>query len=359
MKKVLFIVEAMGGGVFTYIVDMANALSQKYDVYVAYGLRKQTPDDYKDYFDSSVHLIHVKNFTRQINFQRDIKAFFEIRKIKQEVNPDIIHLHSSKAGVLGRIAFLNDNSSSIFYTPHGYSFLMQNKNISKAKRKFFYYLEKICSNLKGTTIACSYGEYLEAKKLSNSVAYVNNGINMKEIDTLLTNRKSKKDKYLVIGTLGRISDQKNPWLFNKIAKKFPNIKFKWIGDGKLRKVLDAPNISITGWLSRKKAINELMDTDIFMLTSLWEGLPLSLLEAMYLRKICIVSNVVGNKDVIINGKNGFICSNDKDYLNVINKIINGEVNEKAIKEDALKDIMENYNTEIMAEKYIKLYEEVK
>ena len=116
-KKILYIVEAMGGGVFTYIVDLANELVDTYDMYIAYAVRKQTPSNYKDYFDKRIHLIEVKNFARAINATKDIAAFFEIRKIANEVKPDIIHLHSSKAGALGRFAF-NGKKIPLFYTPH-------------------------------------------------------------------------------------------------------------------------------------------------------------------------------------------------------------------------------------------------
>ena len=106
-KKILYIVEAMGGGVFTYIVDLANELVNSYDMYIAYAVRKQTPQNYKDYFDKRIHLIEVKSFVRAINATKDIVAFFEIRRIASEIKPDIIHLHSSKAGALGRFAFLS------------------------------------------------------------------------------------------------------------------------------------------------------------------------------------------------------------------------------------------------------------
>ena len=71
----------MGGGVFTYIVDLANEL-----------VNKQTPKNYKDYFDKRIHLIEVKNFGRAINPTKDIAAFFEVKKIAAEVKPDVIHL---------------------------------------------------------------------------------------------------------------------------------------------------------------------------------------------------------------------------------------------------------------------------
>ena len=85
-KKILYIVEAMGGGVFTYIVDLANELVNKYDMYIAYAVRKQTPENYKDYFDKRIHLIEVKNFGRAINPVKDIAAFFEVKKIPPDKN---------------------------------------------------------------------------------------------------------------------------------------------------------------------------------------------------------------------------------------------------------------------------------
>lgn len=90
-KKILYIVEAMGGGVFTYIVDLANELVNKYDMYIAYAVRKQTPKNYKDYFDKRIHLIEVKNFGRAIDPVKDIAALFEVKKIAAKIKPDVIH----------------------------------------------------------------------------------------------------------------------------------------------------------------------------------------------------------------------------------------------------------------------------
>lgn len=88
-KKILYIVEAMGGGVFTYIVELANALADTYDMYIAYAVREQTPKDYKSYFDKRVHLIHVKNFRRAVSPAADVRAFFEIRRIAAQIRPDV------------------------------------------------------------------------------------------------------------------------------------------------------------------------------------------------------------------------------------------------------------------------------
>lgn len=347
-KKILFIVEAMGGGVFTYIVDLANELSDHYEMYVAYGLRSQTPGDYENYFNKNVHLIEVENFTREISLKKDIKAFFEIKRIAKKIKPDIIHLHSSKSGVLGRLAF-NGGKIPVYYTPHGYSFLMRNYN--EKKRKMFKLIESICSKRNCTTISCSKGEHLETLKLTKKAKYVNNGINVENLQALLDTIQKKESKERTVFTLGRISYQKNPKLFNEIAKKMPNIKFIWIGDGELRDQLTANNIEITGWLDRESALKTAMNADIFILTSLWEGLPISLLEAMYMKKMCVVSDVIGNHDVITNNLNGYVCQTVEEFVNAIDNYPNNAVIDRAYQE-----ILDSYNTKVMAKKYIDIYE---
>lgn len=347
-KKLLFIVEAMGGGVFTYIVDLANELSREYVVYVAYGTRKQTPKDFKRYFNGDVKLIEVKNFTRSINFRRDISAFWEIKKIYRDINPDMVHVHSSKAGVLGRLAF--SKKTPVFYTPHGYSFLMS--GIRKDKRFIYKLIEKVCSLRGSITIACSQGEYNEALKISKRVELVNNGINIITLDRYRNDVRKTVD----VVTLGRITYQKNPELFNEVAKKMPYLKFRWIGDGELRNQLTAKNIEITGWLLRREALQAIQESKIFMLGSRWEGLPLALLEAMYLEKVCVVSDVVGNHDVIENKKNGFICTTVEDYVEVLKNIISNKENEDILIQNARNDILEKYNTKTMADNYHFIYE---
>ena len=287
-KRILYIVEAMGGGVFTYIVDLANELVNKYDMYIAYAVRKQTPKNYKDYFDKRIHLIEVKNFGRAINPTKDIAAFFEVKKIAAEVKPDVIHLHSSKAGAIGRVAF--DGKIPMFYTPHGYSFLMENCN--PTKRRVFKLIESVCAKRNCTTLSCSVGEHQETLKLTKNAAYVNNGINMEELQEIVDQTEKVTHPFTVF-TLGRICYQKNPTLFNTIAESLPDVRFVWIGDGELWEELKSKNIEISGWVDRITAIKYAVNADVFLLPSRWEGLPISLLESMYMRKVCVVSNVIG------------------------------------------------------------------
>lgn len=349
-KKILYFVEAMGGGVFTYVTNLANSLADDFDIYIAYGVRSQTPNNIEKFFDKNVHLIKVKNFKRQISL-KDVKAFYEMKQIVRKVKPDIIHLHSSKAGFLGRWAF-DGNKTPIFYTPHGYSFLME--NITFKKKFLFKSIERISALRKCTTISCSYGEEKETQKLTRRALYVDNGINIKNIDQALAGLHAKTSSRFTIFTLGRITSQKDPQLFNEIAKKFPNINFVWIGDGKLRKVLTSPNIMVTGWLGVEDALKLAMNYNAFLLTSEWEGLPMALLEAMYLKKPCIVSNVIGNNNVITNNVNGFLCDNISDYSRVINKLVNKGASNDLLN-NAHNDIIQHYNSTVMAKNYAAIY----
>ena len=346
-KKILFVVEAMGGGVFTYIMDLANELCKNYDMYIAYAVRQQTPENYREYFDKRVHLIKVKSFTRSINPLKDMKAILEIKRIAKRIDPDIIHLHSSKAGVVGRVAF-NGKVVPLFYTPHGYSFLME--NYKTMKRKMFKTIETVMAKRKCITISCSRGEHKETVKLTKRALYVNNGINTMDLAKMLEKVETVDHPFTVF-TLGRICYQKNPELFNLIAESMPEVRFLWIGDGEMREYLKAPNIEITGWVDREKALSLSVNADVFILTSLWEGLPISLLESMYMRKLCVVSNVIGNRDVIHNGHNGFVCRSVEDFKAAIET-----QNTKELTDRAYRDIESIYNTSVMGKKYAEIYE---
>lgn len=350
-KKILHVVEAFGGGIFTFLVDLVNNTSNDFDITIAYGKREQTPENFECYFNNNVKFIEVTNFARSINLKKDIKSFFEIKRIIKEVNPDVIHLHSSKAGFLGRFA-ANGKRIKMLYNPHGFSFLMQ--DCSKIKRLMYWLIEKISTMRKCTIVGCSQGEYEEAQKLSNNSICINNGVNIEKLDEETKYFKEKEVDFnnLKICTSGRIGYQKNPELFNKIAESFPNLQFTWIGDGELRECLKASNIKVTGWKTRNEVLELVNENDIFILTSLWEGLPISLLEAMYLKKVCIVTDCIGNRDVIKNKINGFVIL-ENTCEEIIKELM--ITNIEKIVEKAKKSVIDDYNIKDNSKMYITQY----
>ena len=353
-RRILYVAEAMGGGVFTFLVGLCNELVDYYDIFVAYGIRTQTPDDFRKYFDERVHLIRVRNFERSIDPRHDLGAFVELRKIADKVKPDLIHLHSSKAGVLGRWAF-DGKKIPLFYTPHGYSFLMSNYNATK--RLSYKMVEKLSAVRRCTTISCSEGEHKETLSLTKNARFVNNGINVEEMQRMMDSIGTCEIEGFNVFTLGRICYQKNPGLFNDIALKLPDVRFVWIGDGELRDMITAPNIEVTGWMNREEALRRSMASNVFVLTSLWEGLPMSLLESMYMEKLCLVNDVIGSRDVIQTGVNGYVCRNADEFVDAFRGILEDPEKAEKMTAQARKDIIEKYNTRVMAGKYRDIYEE--
>lgn len=349
--KILHIAEPFATGVLSFLIDITKRQVNQNEIYILYGIRPLTPANVESLFDSRIHLIKVDSFNGAIGTVINPKAYREVYKKYQEIKPDIVHFHSSASGFVGRWA-LPCSKIPTFYTPHGYSFLMQDG--SKIKRFLFWLIEYLSAKRPAKTVACSEGEYHEAVKLSKNSTYVNNGININAIQAYV--RPITKIQHPIkICTSGRILYQKNPKLFNEIAALLPEAQFYWIGEGELKTELTSPNITVTGWIKREEALSIIRDIDFFILPSLWEGLPISLLEAMYLKKICLVSNVIGNRDVIKNGINGMICNTAQDYVAAIHDFVEGKADANKLTENASADVLQNYNVDLMANRYNEIY----
>ncbi len=351
MKRVMHVVEPFATGVLSFLIDLTKRQVENYEIYILYGVRPQTPDHVGELFDKRIHLIKMCSFKGALGTVVNPKAYWDVCKKYREIKPDVIHLHSSAAGFVGRWV-LPCRKLSVFYTPHGFSFLAGNGSIFK--RQLYRFLEWMSALRPVRTIACSKGECEEALKLPGKPTYVNNGINTCELRLYVRSFQLKGNSVRVC-TSGRILLQKNPVLFNRIAELLPDMQFTWIGEGELKHLLTSANVTVTGWVSRNKALELLKESDIFILPSLWEGLPISLLEAMYMKKVCLVSNVIGNRDVIRDGENGFICDQAQEYAEKIKAVVRGEVDGASVSEEASMDVLRNYSIDQMAERYSEIY----
>lgn len=207
-KKILHIVEAFGGGIYSFIVDLLKETNEDKEIVVCYSRRKQTPENFEKDFNKNIKFIEIKNFERSINLVKDLKAFFEVRNIIKQEKPDIIHLHSSKAGFIGRFA-TNGKRIKMLYNPHGFSFLMQNTSI--LKRKIYWIIEKVASFRNCKIVGCSKGEYEESLKLTSNAIRIDNGI---DIDRLKEETKDLNKKEINLENLKVCTIRKN-WLSKK------------------------------------------------------------------------------------------------------------------------------------------------
>lgn len=351
-RKVLMVCEAFGGGVFTYVSQLCNDMADEFEVYLAYSVRPQTPKNFKEFLDERVQLIEVENFGKLKDIKSDMKVIIELHAIEKKINPDIIHLHSSIAGGIGRIVFRGKNNA-VIYTPHGYAHILMGRS---KKTMVYEIMERILGKTNSITLTCSESEDEVAKTFCRRTAYIETGVNLAELSSSLDGIEAKKEDKFTVFTLGRICKQKQPALFNRIAELVPEARFLWIGSGELENQLTAPNIEVAGWKARKEALAMAKEADIYVLCSLGEAIAMSLLENMFIRKLCLVSNTMGNKSVIQDGINGYLCLQPEEYAARIKEAMRKFPEE--LPKRAYQDVLNIYNTEIMKKKYIRFYNDV-
>lgn len=186
----------------------------------------------------------------------------------------MIHLHSTFAGVYGRL-FVS-RYESVCYTPHCYSF--EKKDVSLLKRSIYFLIEFLITILnKRVALAssCPRETYL-ASKFTNNIFNIYNAV-------IPSGRVRKPISKRTVVMVGRLCEQKGVVFFLN-AKRLINsdldIEFVWVGGGdtlKERVLLEA-GVKVTGWVSNKEAHKYMTDAALYFHTALWEGLPISLLE---------------------------------------------------------------------------------
>lgn len=328
--KVLHITEALAGGVYTYYKDLSHFFGdldsdEGIEATLIYSGNREQIDQSRISNDFSKKVVLEQiSMVREFSVVKDARSTYALYKAIKRINPDVVHLHSSKAGVLGRLAnFATLKRRKVFYTPHGYSFLRQ--DISIKTQKIYKLIEKSMQSIfGGTTIACGDTEFLIAKSLGKS-ELIRNGISIPEH----CNLAPKNSGRLLIGIVGRITIPRNPSLFNEIALRFPEFDFLWIGDGELRSQLTAKNIKITGWFFDAAEVAGYLDTlDIYIQTSLWEGLPIAVLEAMGNKIPVIATNVIGNKDIVLHKETGYLFDEISELDIYLNNLKDDELRRK-------------------------------
>lgn len=346
--RIMMVCEAFGGGVYAYVSQLCNDMAKDFDVSLVFSLRTQTPINFRDCIDDRVQLVQLDCMSDR-SPSGICKSVRELRRIKREIRPDIIHLHSSIAGGLGRLAF-DGSDCEVVYTPHGYAHVLMGPSF---KSHLYRLLEKRLGKCDCMTLTCCESEDEEARSFSKRTAIIETGIDVDRFAQQLDRVEPRSYKRFTVFTLGRASEQKRPALFNQIAELVPDADFIWVGGGELEGKLTAPNLSITGWMPRFDALSIAEGADVFVLCSYGEAIAMSVLESMYMKKLCLVSNTMGNRSVIQNGINGYVCDTAADYASRIQSAMNCFPTE--LTERANQDVLNKYNSKIMNRKYYEVY----
>lgn len=312
--RIVHVVECFAAGT-AHFVNLLTRYTADCEHVVVHGERRgeTNAELVKAKFPDEVKFIRWKGVQREIRPISDLKALSSLLKVLKGLEFDVVHLHSSKAGFLGRLACFMLGIKNVIYTPNGAAF--SREDISAGKKRMYVSLEKLADKLAGRVICCSLSEAHSYYQIGIKATYINNGTILPVLPASNLNAGSWQHRApghtFTIVTCGRITEQKNPVLFNDIAASFADrseIRFIWIGDGEADqvKLLSSKNISITGWLPKEEVLQSIYNADLYLSCALWEGLPFSVLEALSLGKCLLLTDCVGNVDLVQNGYNGFI-----------------------------------------------------
>lgn len=358
----------LGGAQKTTLALMERLDPDKFELHLITSPSGYLVKEIKKIKGINVKLIF--NLRREINLVEDFITFLKLFRYIRNNRFDIVHTHSPKAGFLGRWSAKLARVPVIIHTVHGFPFY---KNQNPLLKKIYIYFEKLTAKITDKIIVVCENDLTKGilAKISSFEKFIliREGIEnrkIKQIDTLY-NKLNISYSFPLIGMVACLKPQKAPLDFVKVAflvkKRFPQAKFILVGGGPLYKRVKETiarlnledSFYLTGW--REDAYEIISLFDIFVLTSIWEGLPLVILEAMSLGKPIVATDVDGIKEVIEEGINGFLVK-PGDCHALAKRIILLSENENLRKKIARNNLNKNlpkFNLDMMTEQTENLY----
>lgn len=347
--KILHIGQLVGG-LDVYIRNTVMNSDERFEYVIVHGESDKSEPVMKNGKPVKEYKISLH---RSLNPFNDVKALFQAVRIIRCEKPDVTHCHSAKGGFVGRVAgWLT--CVRTFYTPHAFSFL---STPNRLKRSIYLLLERMAV-LNSRLLACSESERSMGimdvgYKPENALVWANA---IPDID----DAKLPADAdFPYICYIGRPSYQKNTFFFvdviNEVHKQCPDIKFLLLGVGyyspdldELKEKIAAYNLQnvvlLKHWLSHDETMGYVKSAMFYVSVARYEGLPLSIIEAMSLGKAIVASDVIGNKDCVRNGYNGWLLPLDKHvFAENVTKLINDERQRQTFGRNSLALFASNFS----------------
>lgn len=367
-KTILHIVQSAGGVEKYLFMLFTNMRESNYN-----NVLVCSKDYNVDQFIGITSSIEVIDMKREINIS-DIIVVYKLLRLIKKYSPEIIYLHSSKAGATGRIANMFMKKKCI-YNPHGWSF---NMGVSKRKILFYSIIEKILSSFCNKIVAISEFEKNSAIDRSigkfSKILIIRNGIDIGSYEYQLDNSKITRssigisDESYIIGMVCRISHGKSPDIFLESAKMIkdfiPNAHFIIVGDGELRDEISMlgkrlgldKSLTITGWTDNTAQYVKLFD--VAVLLSRWEGFGLVLSEYMIAKKPIIATNVGAIPEIIKDGETGLLVNVDSvsDFTHRVLEIYNDKDLGKKMSRNGYLSAKKNYCIDRVVKEHLDLYD---
>jgi lipopolysaccharide/colanic/teichoic acid biosynthesis glycosyltransferase/glycosyltransferase involved in cell wall biosynthesis len=368
-----------GGGVWV-VLWLSQALRENGHEVIIIAESESVAEKFRN---EGFSVFSTNHFRREISPFHDIQTGFALARLFRKLKIDFVHTHTSKAGFIGRIAARLSGIPYILHTVHGFAF----HEFSSKKSIFFYSaLERVATLFCDRVIFVNQKDRDWAFRLKIGpeqkfrVAY--NGIDVQKIDCLkqspgqassLRQELGLAPDTILLSFTGRLSTQKNPGLLIDVLSLLPpNFVILLIGDclGQYRDVLQAQvkqldlgkRVIFMGF--RSDVIPLIKATDIFVLPSLWEGLSISLLEAMAAGLPVVATDIKGNNEMIQSGKNGLLFrpQDKQDFADKILSLIDnqGKINSYAqqLAQAGKTTVKTKFSAENFLAKNLQVYDEL-
>jgi len=268
----------------------------------------------------------VPSLIREVRPIQDFKALVSLWKLFRRERPQVVHTHSSKAGILGRWAAWLAGVPNIFHTAHGFGF---NDFQRPMVRNLYIWLERMTGWISTKLVVVSYanadkgekngvfkrGEWILCRDAIAVEQFMQPGPGRKQLADWGVGQDTGQ---VIVGMIACFKPQKSPVDFVDVAaevlKKTPRAHFVMAGDGELRPQVEArirqhgieKKMTLLGWKTESEMPELYRNLDIVVLTSLWEGLPCVFSEAMAGELPIVATNVDGAREAIVHEENGFL-----------------------------------------------------
>lgn len=369
-KKILHIIgDSKFGGDAVYMVELGNMLKERGAKVYVLTTTSETKNLCHEY---SLDVIDSVKIQRDISLFKDIGALIKTISLINRHKFDMVHTHTSKGGVIGRIAARLSGCKAIIHTVHGFAF---HQYSSKIEIFIYKNIERLASFFCDKIISVNNEDRDYAIRNSiaspSKITTIYNGVSPRRScsqDRLILPLLADIEPHcIVVGTLSRFSYQKDPITFLasaiKVLEQGYNVKFIYAGDGPMLEeckdfVRDSEfrdHILFPGFVSQSHSI--LSRLDVFVTTSLYEGLPIALLEAMQAGKAIVATNVKGNRECV-NSKTSILAEagNVPEISEAIIALIEDKFLRESLGASAKEVFNEKFTVNTMKNNTLKLYD---
>lgn len=318
--RICHVIEAGATGALEMALFAADIQRRRgHRVLLVYSHRPGTPGDLGTRIHPEVQLAPMR--------MRPLAAhlpvwWFRYRRALHRFNPEVLHLHSSFAGFFGRLAAPRRFAGRVLYSPHCIS--LMHLDLSRARRAAYRALERFAQVRRPALyLACSRPEQtVIAGEIDAPVRLLENAV-ADDLGAAFRRDRPPTAPLRRVVTCARIAPLKDPEAFAAICRvvraQRPDIRFEWVGDGdpRARRSLVEAGVEVTGWLSRDAALQRVAAASVYLSTSRWEGLPISVLEAMALKVPVVCRRADWSADIVRDGVTGRLFDDDDSAASVL------------------------------------------